>query len=306
MRPAFLIGLLVLELLIAAPMSAAAKVQIFACEPEWASLVEVVGGKFVNVYTATHARQDPHYIRARPSLIAKMRRADLVICSGAGLEAGWLPVLLQKAGNADVQRGSLFHLSAAALVPVLEKPESVDRSMGDVHPEGNPHVHLNPYNILIVAKTLNERLQALDQANAAAIQKQYGDFADRWQGAISRWEEQASVLKGKRIITHHKTWSYLIDWLELDLVNSLEAKPGIPPNAAHLEVLLQQVKKTSVLAIIRTPYAPDDASEWLAEKTGIPAFVLPYTVGGSDQAWDLFALFEHTILRLVEVANAQR
>ncbi len=306
MRPAFLIVLLVSLLLNSAPTSAFAKAQVFACEPEWASLAEAVGGTYVKVYTATHAGQDPHYIRARPSLIARMRQADLVICSGAGLEVGWLPILLQKAGNAGVQPGSLFNLPAAELVPVLEKPERVDRSMGDVHPEGNPHVHLNPHNILIVAETLNQRLQALDPANAAAFQRQYMDFSGRWQSAIARWEEQASILKGKRIITHHKAWSYLIDWLELDLVNTLEAKPGIPPNTGHLEALLQQVKDGPVLAIIRTPYAPDDGSEWLAGKTGIPAFVLPYTVGGSDEALDLFALFEHTIQRLVEVADAQR
>ncbi len=304
MKSFFLLVLIGVGLL-AIPTSGMAKVRVFACEPEWASLAEALGGESLQAYSATHAKQDPHYIRARPSLIAKMRRADLVVCSGADLEVGWLPILLQKAGKAELQPGGDNYLQAAELVPVLEKPERVDRSMGDVHPQGNPHVHLNPHNILIVAKALNKRLQALDPVNAAVFQTNYEEFSNRWRQALSRWEQQASGLRGKRIITHHKAWSYLLDWLGLELVNPLEPKPGIPPNTRHLETLLQQVKGTEVLAIIRTPYAPGDGSEWLARKTGIPALVLPYTVGGSDQATDLFALFEHTIQRLIEVADAQ-
>ena len=306
MKTAFQILMLAAVLLTAAPGSAPAKVRVFACEPEWAALAEAVGGEYVTAYAATHARQDPHHIRARPSLIAKMRRADLVLCSGAGLEVGWLPILLQKAGNARVQPGGQFHLLAAETVPVLEGPETVDRSMGDIHPEGNPHVHLNPHNIPMVAEALAQRLQALDPANAANIRKRHGDFSARWRQATLTWERQAAILKGKRIITHHKSWSYLIDWLGLRLVNTLEPKPGIPPNARHLEIVLQQVKGLPVLAIIRTPFAPADGSRWLSEKTGITDLVLPYTVGGSDRATDLFSLFGHTLERLIEVANAQR
>jgi len=305
MKQKYLPIALVLGLLVAMPTWGCAKVQVFTCEPEWASLAEAIGGDVVTAHSATTARQDPHYIRARPSLIAKMRRADLVVCSGADLEIGWLPILLKKAGNAGVQPGNENYIEAANIVPVLEKPAKVDRSMGDVHPQGNPHVHLNPYNILKVAKVLNQRLQALDPSHAAAIQKQYADFSNRWQQAIVRWERQAAVLKGKRIITHHKAWSYLLDWLNIDLVNTLEPKPGIPPNTGHLETLLQQVKGVPVLAIVRAPYAPAAGSEWLSKKTGIPALVLPFTVGGSKGATDLFGLFEETLRPLIEVAHAQ-
>jgi zinc/manganese transport system substrate-binding protein len=305
MNQRFISVALVLGLLLGVPALVCAKVQVFACEPEWASLAKMIGGEYVQAYAATNAYQDPHYIRARPSLIAKMRRADLVICSGADLEVGWLPILLQKAGNADVQTGSPNHIKAADLVPVLEKPTKVDRSMGDVHPQGNPHVHLNPHNVLKVARVLNQRLQALDPTHAAAIRKQFANFSDRWRQAVVRWEEQAVILKGKRVVTHHTAWSYLLDWLKIERANTLEPKPGIPPNTGHLETLLQQVKGAPVLAIIRTPYAPDDGSEWLAKKTGIPALVLPYTVGGSDKATDLFGLYEDTLLRLIEVVHAQ-
>lgn len=290
----------------AVPASAAAKVNVFACEPEWASLAEEIGGEMVETFAATNAKQDPHYIRARPSLVAKMRNAELVVCSGAGLEVGWLPVLFQKAGNAKAQPGGIGYLMAAEVVPVLEKPVSLDRSMGDVHPEGNPHIHLNPHNVLLVAKELNSRLQALDPANADRYQKRYEEFSRRWQKAISRWESQAAGLKGKRIITHHKAWSYLINWLGLNLVNTLEPKPGIPATTSHLQELLQQVREAPVLAIVRTPYAPDEASEWLSKKSGVPAVVLPYTIGGEAGVTDLFLLFDRSLGRLKEIADGKR
>lgn len=305
MRRLFNISLMAgLALLLAVP-AWAAKINVFACEPEWASLAEEIGGESVETFAATNARQDPHYIRARPSLIAKMRKADLVVCSGAGLEVGWLPVLFQKAGNAKVQPGGSGYLMAAEFVPVLEKPSQVDRSMGDVHPEGNPHVHLNPHNILLVAKEMAHRLKIIDGANATNYQARLENFADRWQQAAGSWEKRTAKLKGKRIITHHRAWSYLIDWLGLDLVNTLEPKPGIPATTGHLESLLQQVRGTKVLAIIRTPYAPDKASEWLAAKSTIPAVVLPYTIGGETGVDDLFALFDRSLVHLEEIANGQ-
>jgi zinc/manganese transport system substrate-binding protein len=284
---------------------ASAKVNVFACEPEWASLADEIGGEMVKAFAATNAKQDPHYIRARPSLIAKMRRADLVVCSGAGLEAGWLPVLFQKAGNSRVQPGNSGFLMAAEIVQVLDKPQIVDRSMGDVHPEGNPHVHLNPHNIFIMAKELTSRLKALDPSNAENYQTRFTDFSSRWQQAISRWEEQAAPLKGKRIITHHTSWKYLIDWLGLDLMNTMEPKPGIPATTRHLEELLQQVRNTPVLAIIRTPYASGEASEWLEKKSGVSAVILPYTIGGASDITDLFILFDRTIEQLRRIADAK-
>ena len=148
-----------------ASLSAHATLQVFACEPEWAALASEVGGDKVVSFSATHAQQDPHYIRARPSLISKARRADLIICSGADLEIGWLPLLLERAGS-NVQPGRLGNLMAFHYVPLLEIPVVVDRSMGDVHPDGNPHIHLDPYNILRVAEELSDRLISLDGSNS--------------------------------------------------------------------------------------------------------------------------------------------
>ena len=281
-------------LLCSASRPTQAEVNIFACEPEWAALAEEIGGDKVKTFAATHARQDPHHIRARPSLIARARRADLILCSGAGLEQGWLPILLQKAGAA-VQPGTKGFLVAADIVPILEKPKVVDRSLGDVHPEGNPHVHLNPQNILLVARELTKRLESIDTANAAFYRDRLKGFTSRWKEAMDKWKKKAASLKGKAVVVHHRAFSYLLDWLDMKAVASLEPKPGIPPTTSHLEGLLQQLKARSADLIIRTPYEPDKAGEWLSEKTAIPALVLPYTIDGVAESGSLFALFDRSI-----------
>lgn len=287
------------------PLNAVAAINVFACEPEWKALAEEIGGASVKATSATTAFIDPHYIRAKPSLIAAIRKADLVICSGAGLEAGWLPILLQKSGHARLQPGQDGFLLAADYVPMLEKPVTVDRSMGDVHPEGNPHIHLNPHNIALVAAELNTRLQRIDSAEAPAIQKRYTDFAARWIKAIQTWEQQAAPLAGKPVVVHHPSWVYLLDWLKMESLASLEPKPGIPPTATHLEDVLQKTRTMPPYVIIRTPYETADASEWLADKIGAPAIQLPYTVGGDEKSADLFGLFDRTIALLNGAKHAQ-
>ncbi len=279
-----------------------AMVNIFACEPEWGALAKEIGGSKVKIFSATHAKQDPHYIRARPSLIAKARKANIIFCSGAGLEVGWLPLLLQKA-ESSVQPGMEGHLIASKFVKVLEKPIVVDRTMGDIHPEGNPHVHLNPHNISLIAKELTKRLELIDATNASFYRNRFNSFALRWKEAIVRWEKNASDLKGMQVVVHHRTFSYLIDWLGLIEVASLELKPGIPATASHLEGLLQQFKTKPPDVIVRTPYEPGNASIWLSEKINSPAIVLPYTINGDVSSVDLFALFENSINLLKGALN---
>ncbi len=280
---------------------AQADLRIFTCEPEWQALALEIGGERVKTDSATHALQDPHYIQARPSLIAKLRRADLLICSGAELEIGWLPQLLSKANNARVRPGHSGYFEASSFVPRLDIPASVDRAKGDMHPQGNPHVQGNPHNILIIAQALAERMAQLDPANANHYQQAGADFIQRWQQAIAAWEIRAKDLRGKRVVPHHKSWVYLQDWLGLEELATLEPVPGVPPTANHLGELLRMLGEDGHGAdfIIRAPYQSDKASIWLSERTGIPAFLLPLTVGGSERATDLFSLFDDILDRLL-------
>lgn len=284
--------------LLTSTVEAKQKIQIFACEPEWASLAQEIVGDKGDVFSATIAKEDPHHVRAKPSLIAAMRKSDLVICSGASLEVGWLPILLQSAGNSTVQPGNIGSLQVAEVVPVLEKPTSLDRSQGDIHPEGNPHVHLNPHHIVLAAKELTARLSQIDPSNRTYYQSKYVAFSEKWQQAMLRWEKDAESLKGIPVVVHHPSFAYLENWLGLIQVGTLEPKPGVPPTTGHLEELLKSLKAHPAKAIVHTPYEPEDASLWLSKKTGIPVMELPYTVGGNGQSTDLFGLFDSTMALL--------
>ncbi len=281
------------------PLQASAKLNVFACEPEWAALATEVGGDLVTTFSATTALQDPHYIQARPSLIAKVRQADLVICSGAELEIGWLPALLQKANNRKVLPGGAGYMEASGYVLRLDATDRVDRAGGDIHPLGNPHIQTNPHNIAAVAKALGRQFGALDKNNAAVFDARLADFLQRWEAAIVRWEARAEPLRGARAITHHKSWVYLERWLGIEEAANLEAVPGLPPTATHLARLTSQFKDGGADFIIRSPYQDARPSEWLAKRAAIPAVVLPLTVGGTEQARDLFSLFDDIIERLL-------
>lgn len=280
-----------------APVSA--EVRVLACEPVWAAVAEEIGGDRVLVQSATTARQDPHYIQARPSLIAKARRADLVVCSGADLEVGWLPVLLRQAGNGGIQPGNTGYLEAASVVPMLEVPTQIDRSLGDIHPAGNPHTGLQPHNIAKVADAVAERLTRLDAEGAETYEARRADFQKRWSAAIDRWEKRAAPLRGMEIVTHHLSWAYLCDWLGLKDVANLEPKPGIPPSASNLAELLDRLKQHQPRAIVRLAYEPSRPSNWLASRMDIPAMVLPHAPGSTEEATDLFAVFDGIVTTLL-------
>ncbi len=285
------------------PMAAQAKLDIFACEPEWMALAQEIGGDLVEAESATTAFQDPHYIQARPSLIADVRRADLIVCSGAELEVGWLPMLLRKANNRNVMPGNPGYFEASLYVQRLGVTSSVDRSQGDIHPRGNPHVQTNPHNMVLIGRALSERMAELDPGNAEVYRDGYDDFKKRFNEAIAKWEQRAQPLDGLRVITHHKSWIYLEDWLGLEEVANLEPIPGMPPTAGHLSQLVSRFGNGGADVIIRSPYQDKRASEWLMQRTDIPAVVLPLTVGGTERAADLFTLYEEIVDTLLEAAR---
>lgn len=283
-------------------LPAQAQLRAFACEPEWGALLQVLGGERVATFVATGALQDPHAVQARPALIAQLRRADLLVCSGAGLEEAWLPLLLRRANNPAVQPGRPGYLEAAQYVTLLERPERLDRALGDLHAAGNPHFHTNPHNILRVAQALAERLAQLDAEHGADYHRRLADFSDAWQRAIADWEQRAAALKGMRVVTQHKGWADLIKWLGLREVAVLEPKPGIPPSAGHLVAVLERLQDEPARAVLSAAYQNPRSARWLAAKADIPLVVLPYTVGADPASEDLFALFDETLRRLLEVA----
>jgi len=295
----FLVG--ALAMMLAAPALAA--LNVFATLPEWGALVEELGGDKVKVYVATNALQDAHHVEAKPSLIARARNADLVVATGAELEIGWLPLVTQQAGNPAIQPGKPGYFEAAAYVTLLEKPTRLDRAEGDVHPGGNPHIQTDPRNIAKVAPPLAERLAQLDPSNAAYYRSRQKEFAERWSAAIAKWEKEAAPLKGMPVVVQHKAFTYLEIWLGLKEIAALEPKPGVEPTTAHLAEVLELLQRQPAKMVLRAAYQNGRASEWIAERAKINAVVLPFTVGGDEQAKDLYGLFDDTIARLLKGAQ---
>jgi zinc/manganese transport system substrate-binding protein len=297
------LSLIALLACMAVPAHAALK--IFACEPEWGALAQEIGGKLVEVSVATSALQDPHQIQAKPSLIARTRNADLVVCTGAELEIGWLPVLLQQSGNAKVQPGQPGNFAAADVVRKLEVPTQLDRSQGDVHAGGNPHSQTDPRNIAQVGTALAARLEHVDPGHAADYARRKADFDQRWQAAMARWNRLAAPLRGQSVVSQHKAFAYLYDWLGLKEVAVLEPKPGVEPTAAHLQSVLAALKGTPARMVLYAAYQDPRPSEWLTKNAGLAAVKIPFTVGGTEGAKDLFGLFDDTVARLLAAGAAK-
>jgi len=297
----FIRNILATLLLAATIPASAATLKVLATTADWGALVKELGGDRVNVYTATSALQDVHRVDAKPSLVARARSADLVVATGAELEIGWLPVLVQESGNSRIQPGSPGYFEAATQLKLLEVPSKLDRSLGDIHPQGNPHVQLDPRNIAIVAKALTQRLAALDPAGAQVYTQRGQDFDTRWQTAIQRWEAKAAPLKGVQVVIMHSDQVYLCHWLGLQQLAAIEPKPGVPPTAAYLAQLVSKLSAAPPRMIMVNAYNDPKAAKWLGERIHAPVVILPFSVGGSAEAKDLFGVFDDTIDKLLAV-----
>lgn len=294
-------AMLVAAPVLAIPQSALA-FQVFACEPEWAALVRVLKPD-ADIRSATHARQDPHHIEARPSLIAALRRADLAVCTGAALEAGWLPMLQRRAGNPAVQDGAPGMFYAAAHVRLIGGHEGLVTPFdGDVHPEGNPHLHLDPERIATVAGALSRRLQKLLPAEAEAIGQRHERWQAHWQAELTRWQQQRAALQGMSVVVQHGTFAYLWQWLGIEPVADLEPKPGLPPTPGHLQRVLSVTKDQAPEAIVTALYQDTRPSRWLSQQLPKqpPVLHLPAspTEGQDSEAPDLTSLFQRILDQL--------
>lgn len=286
-----------------AGIAAHAALSVFATVPEWGALAEELGGDKVKVYTATTALQDPHRVEARPSLIARARGADLVVAMGADLEVGWLPLVIQQSANMKVRPGTPGYFEAASFVPLLGKPTRLDRSEGDIHPQGDPHIQTDARNIARVAEALATRFAQLDPRNATHYQARFREFGARWSADVERWERAAAPLRGVPVVVQHKGFSYLIAWLGMNEVAALEPKPGMEPTTSHLAEVLAALERRPAKMVLRAAYQGDRASQWLAQRAKLAPVTLPFTVGGTEGAKDLRSLFDDTIQRLLKGAS---
>lgn len=300
-------SLFALSLALALPLSAQA-MTVFACAPEWAALTRVLLPE-ARIHTATHSRQDPHHIEARPALIAQLRSADMAVCTGAALEAGWLPMLQERAGNRNVQDGApgmFYAADHAALIDVQTAPGFVTPFDGDVHAQGNPHLHADPRRVLEVSQPLAQQLQAVLPAQAAAIGQRAAQFQTTWKARIAEWERRAAPLKGRRVAAQHASFGYLWRWLGMELAADLEPKPGMAPTPGHLQKLLITLRDKPPAAVVITSYHDPRAARWLVGQlgNGVPLLVLPATVEDASAPDALGQWFDQLLQALIATPSA--
>lgn len=291
-----------LALILAAASSQIQAITVFACEPEWGALAKTLVPD-ARVRSATSHLQDPHHIEARPSLIAQLRSADFAICTGAELEVGWLPMLQERAGNPRMQQGQPAMFYAADHVELIDPFKgAITPFSGDVHAQGNPHVHADPRRLLKVAKALALRLGQVFPERKNQVDQNLRKFESELSAKIEVWEKQARHLKGRSVIMQHATFGYLWSWLGMTPMADIEPKPGIPPTAAHLDRVLAMSKASMPHAIVIAQHHDPKPGRWLASNMGLKdkLLILPATVT-DEQPAGLIQWFDLLISRLVQV-----
>jgi zinc/manganese transport system substrate-binding protein len=232
-------------------------------------------------------------------LIARARGADIRVCTGAELEIGWINLIVEQSRNARLQAGQPGAFDATSAVRLLERPVSVDRAQGDIHASGNPHVQGDPRTMIPISRAMAARFAQLDPPNAQLYQTRQADFERRWNAALERWAQRAAPLRGVAILVQHHSWPYMLNWLGMTEIMPLEPQVGVPPSSGHLARVLQRLQTTPARFVIRAAYEDSRPSEFIAQRANIPAVLLPYTVGGTAGATDLFTLYDDTITRLL-------
>ncbi len=292
MRKIFFI--LLLTMLLSTP--AFAGVNVVATLPWIGSVARDLGKDKINVTVLVKPSQDAHMIEAKPSMILAARKADILMYDGLDLEIGYLPLVIESSKNPKLMPGKNGNFDCSQFVTVVEKPTTVDRSMGDVHPLGNPHYHYSPSNILRVAEGMARLLAEADKANADFYLANYKAFAERMKEKEKQWH--ALPLKGKKFVAYHKYFEYLAAEFGFQIVSYVEPKPGIPPSAAHVEELVQDMKNTKPAGILITPAYNLHEAEFLSAKTGVKVIVLPHDVGSMPGTDDWFSFMDNVITSL--------
>jgi zinc/manganese transport system substrate-binding protein len=275
---------------------AMAKLNVVATLPWIGSLAGEIGGDRIKVTTLVKPNQDPHYVEAKPSMILEVRRADLLMFNGLELEIGYLPVLVESSRNPAIQSGTPGYFDCSQFVDVFEKPAAVDRSMGDVHPLGNPHYHLSPRNIYRVTAGITEALARVDPGNEGFYRSNLAAWQEKFKEKEKQWAEY--TLKGKKFISYHKFFEYLANEFGFEIIGYVEPKPGIPPSAGWVERIIELAKRMKPDAILTTSYYGTREVAFLSQKSGVKYIVVPHDVGATPACKDWFSLIDQVLAAL--------
>lgn len=275
------------------PLTLLAHMNVAVSYPYIGAITKSIGGEHINSVVLARGNWDPHFVVPRPSLIAKVRNADALIMNGAQLEIGWLPPLINRAGNPKTQSNAKSFLNLAQHITLLQKPLNVDRSGGDVHPDGNPHFHLDPNNILILAQTIKEFLISIDSEHSAVYEKNFSTFKSNWAEKLKVWEEKMRLNKGKKVIQFHNNLAYFNNCYGLESIGTIEPLPGIPPSSRHTLELIKLIKEQKPSYILHDVYHSTKTAQYIADKTGIKIILMPHDIGALETVEDLTSLFDY-------------
>ena len=282
-----------LLLLVFLPLTLFGHLNIAVSYPYIGALTKSIGGEHISTVVLAKGNWDPHFVVPRPSLIAKVRNADALIMNGGQLEIGWLPPLLRRAGNPKVEISAKSFLNLSHYIPMIHVPHSVDRSLGDVHPDGNPHFHLSPRNILRLAVTITNFLSSIDSEHKAVYQENYKIFYHMWIKKIDEWREKMKDKRGSKVIQYHDNLAYFNAEYGLKSIATIEPLPGIPPSSRHTMSLLKLIKEQKPCCILHDVYHSTKTAQFISKKTNIPVVIMPHDIGALEDIEDLASLFDY-------------
>jgi len=275
------------------PISLFAHLNIAVSYPYIGAITKAIGGDHVKTIVLAKGNWDPHFIIPRPSLISKLRSADALIMNGAQLEIGWLPPLIKRANNPKVIPNAPTFLNLSHQIELIQKPTSVDRSLGDVHPDGNPHFHLNPNNILTLAQSISNFLTNMDTQHGEIYRKNLQSFEQKWKAHLAQWQVRMKDRNGMKVIQFHDNLAYFNRAYGLQSIATIEPLPGIPPSSRHTLSLIGLIKEQGPCCILHDVYHSTNTAEYLAEKTGIKLIIMPHDIGALDSVDSLVGLFDY-------------
>ena len=285
---------------------AAAQLRVVATTPDLASIAREIGGQRVTVVALAKPTEDPHYVDAKPSHIVTLNRADALIEGGAELELGWLPPLLENSRNAKISAGARGRIVASEGVKLIEIPTSFDRSKGDVHSLGNPHFLIDPLNVKIIARNIANHFAQIDPRSAATYQGNLARFNTKLDAKLADWQKQLAPYRGAKIVTYHKDFGYLGERFGLNIVETLEPKPGISPSPAHLAGVISKMKATNAKVILVQPFQNRRTAETVARQTGAVVLDIPQQPGARGNSTSYFDMMDYLVSTLAGAFRSQR
>jgi len=291
---------ILMSLAVGGIMSAHAALEVVATTPDLGAIAQAVGGDKIHVTSLARGTEDPHFVDAKPSFARVLNKADVLIEGGAELEIGWLPPLVDNARNRKIVRGAEGRIDASEGISLLEVPQKLDRSEGDVHAVGNPHYTLSPQNGKIIAQHLAEKLAKLDPANAAAYAQNSKAFVAALDAKVAEWTALLKPVQDVKVVAYHKSFEYFAQSFGLNVVGYIEPKPGIEPSPTHINALIPKMKAEGVKLIIMEPNRPRKTPDYVANVIGAKVVLLPLLVGGNSEATDYLKLIDYDVKAVVQ------